>query len=95
MFYYNPLACLPSSAELPDSDDKIWMPEVSLGIGKECGTYQGMTREWLYWYDENGRRYPTPEELANARQQQLAEIQNQLQELFAKLQQKGIDPNNL
>ncbi|MBD2441436.1 Uma2 family endonuclease [Nostoc sp. FACHB-110] len=77
------------------SGDKIWMPEVNLGIGRERGTYQGMTREWLYWYDENGRRYPTPEELANARQQQLAETQNQLQELLAKLQQKGIDPNNL
>ncbi|MBD2497871.1 hypothetical protein [Nostoc sp. FACHB-280] len=37
---------------------------------------QGITQEWLYCYDENGRRYPTPEELANARQQELKETQN-------------------
>ena len=25
-------------------------------------TYQGITREWLYWFDENGKRFLTPEE---------------------------------
>lgn len=29
--------------------DLIWMPEINLGIGRERGTYQGLTREWLYW----------------------------------------------
>jgi hypothetical protein len=61
--------------------DKVWMPEVGLGIGREQGTYQGRTREWLFWYDENGNRYLTAEE--------------QLQILLAKLQQQGIDPNTL
>ena len=61
--------------------EKIWMPEISLGIGREQGTYQGRTREWLYWYDENGTRYTTQEE--------------QLQNLLARLQQQGIDPNTL
>ncbi|MBE9004509.1 Uma2 family endonuclease [Fortiea sp. LEGE XX443] len=82
--------------------DKIWMPEVGLGIGRDRGTYQGITREWLYWYDETGRRYSTPEELVTAREQelektqnQLEQTQNQLQELLSKLQQKGIDPSNL
>jgi Uma2 family endonuclease len=57
----------------------IWMPEIGLGIGREQGIYQGRVREWLYWYDENGKRYITPEE--------------QLQNLLARLQQQGIDPN--
>ncbi|BAZ49133.1 hypothetical protein NIES4103_17440 [Nostoc sp. NIES-4103] len=61
--------------------DKIWMPEIGLSIGREQGTYQGRTREWLYWYDDNGNRYQTPEE--------------QLQNLLARLQQQGIDPNTL
>ncbi|MGH8000805.1 MAG: Uma2 family endonuclease [Brasilonema sp.] len=61
------------------SGDVIWMPEIGLGIGRERGTYQGLTREWLYWYDQNGKRYSTPEE--------------QLQTLLARLQQQGIDPN--
>ncbi|WP_445635652.1 Putative restriction endonuclease domain-containing protein [Nostoc sp. DSM 114161] len=63
------------------AEDKIWMPEVGLGIGREQGTYQGRTREWLFWYDENGNRYQTPEE--------------QLENLLARLQQQGIDPNKL
>ncbi len=61
--------------------DKIWMPEIGLGIGREQATYQGRTREWLFWYDEHGDRYSTPEE--------------QLQNLLARLQQQGIDPNTL
>ncbi|MDZ8024822.1 MAG: Uma2 family endonuclease [Nostoc sp. DedQUE11] len=63
------------------SEDKIWMPEIGLGLGREQGTYQGRTREWLFWYDENGNRYQTPEE--------------QLENLLARLQQQGIDPNKL
>lgn len=71
-----------------ESGDRVWMPEIGLGIGRERGSYQGFTREWLYWYDENGNRYKTPEEIAIEREQQL-------QDLFAKLQERGIDPNTL
>ncbi len=42
--------------------EPIWLSELNLGIGKEIGIYQGIEREWLYWYDENGKRYLTPEE---------------------------------
>ena len=42
--------------------EPIWLSELNLGIGKETGIYQGIEREWLYWYDENGERYSTPEE---------------------------------
>ncbi|WP_257236199.1 hypothetical protein [Nostoc sp. 'Peltigera malacea cyanobiont' DB3992] len=40
MLKYDPLACLPSSEELPDSDD-------TPGI---------LPREWLYWYDRQEQR---------------------------------------
>jgi len=73
-----------------------------LGIGRERGTYQGMRREWLFWYDEDGNRYPTPEEVKLEQQrqiaqsqQQAAQSQQQLQEILTKLQQRGIDPNTL
>ncbi|AFZ22654.1 hypothetical protein Cylst_0290 [Cylindrospermum stagnale PCC 7417] len=75
--------------------DEVWMPEVGLGIGREGGTYQGITREWLFWYDESGDRYSTPEELAVKQQQQLEQSQQQLQELLTRLQQKGIDPDTI
>ncbi|MBC6478273.1 MAG: Uma2 family endonuclease [Hormoscilla sp. GM7CHS1pb] len=51
-------------------DNPVWMPEVGLGIGTERGTYQGISREWLYWYDDRGQRYATPDELL-ARYRQL------------------------
>jgi Uma2 family endonuclease len=44
------------------SQHPVWMPEIGLGIGYERGNYSGVSREWLYWYDAQGQRYPTPEE---------------------------------
>lgn len=75
--------------------DQVWMPEIGLGIGRERGTYQGLTREWLYWYNQNGDRYPTLEEVTVEQQQQMQEQQQQMQELLTKLQQRGIDPDSL
>lgn len=75
--------------------DPVWMPEISLGIGRAQGTYEGWTREWLYWYDQNGNKYPTPEEVAQQQQQRAEEAEQQLQLLIAKLREKGIDTDNL
>jgi Uma2 family endonuclease len=52
------------------SGNPLWMPEIGLGIGYERGDYGGVTRDWLYWYDENNRRYPTPPEWVKLEQQQ-------------------------
>ncbi|BAY13938.1 hypothetical protein NIES2098_71360 [Calothrix sp. NIES-2098] len=40
---------------------RVWMPEIGLAIGRERGTYLGRTRDWLYWYDREERKLPTPE----------------------------------
>ncbi len=37
-----------------------WMPEIGLAIGAEKQKYSNTEREWLYWYDQNNVRYPTP-----------------------------------
>jgi Uma2 family endonuclease len=39
----------------------VWMPELGLGIGHEQGFQEKHHRDWLYWYDQQGRRYPVPE----------------------------------
>ncbi len=44
------------------SGSPVWMPEIGLGIGHERGLHEGHLRDWLYWYDENGKRYPPQEE---------------------------------
>ena len=64
-----------------ESGHPVWMPEIGLGIGCERGNYSGVTREWLYWYDAEGKRYLTPEEQVNR--------------LAQKLRELGIDPNSL
>jgi Uma2 family endonuclease len=61
------------------SGNPVWMPEVNLGLGREVGTYQGITREWLYWYDEAGQKLLTPEErIQTAEQLRLAAEQRSL-----------------
>lgn len=80
----------------------VWIPEINLAIGTGQGNYQGWEREWLYWYDNQGNRYPSLEEQAEAAQQQAEAAQQQasqseqnLRSLVAKLQERGIDPNTL
>ncbi|NEQ37932.1 MAG: Uma2 family endonuclease [Okeania sp. SIO3I5] len=50
-------------------ENPMWMPEIGLGIGTEVGTFQGVTREWLYWYDQLGNRYSSPEETLQQEQE--------------------------
>ncbi len=77
------------------SGEPVWLVELKLGIGRDRGTYQGITREWLYWYDEQGNRYPTPEERILEAQQQIREAQQRAQRLEERLRSFGIDPNEL
>lgn len=78
----------------------VWMPEIGLGIGKERHNHQGREREWLFWFDENGDRYLTPQEQIDEKQQQvqyakqqtkLAEEQTKLAEQQVQLTQAELD----
>jgi Uma2 family endonuclease len=62
-------------------ENPVWLPEIGLGIGCEHRTYQGITREWLYWYNEQGKRLLTPEE--------------RVQILAERLRALGVDPDSL
>ncbi|QLE57029.1 Uma2 family endonuclease [Nostoc sp. TCL26-01] len=91
------------------SGNPVWLPEVGLGIGCERGNYCGVTREWMYWYDELGKRYLTPQEqvqqaqqqakLAEQRAQQEAQRAQQAaqraQQLAEQLRALGVDPDQL
>jgi Uma2 family endonuclease len=70
------------------SGSPVWMPEVGLGIAYERGNYAGITREWLYWYDETGRRYLTPNERVRQEAQRAEQLARRLREL-------GVDPDSL
>ncbi len=91
------------------SGEPVWLSEINLGIGRETGTYQGITREWLYWYDDQGKKYLTPEEriflseqeTLSAKQETFEAKQETLsaKQKAAKLAEKlislGIDPESL
>jgi hypothetical protein len=49
-----------------DGHKPYWMPEINLSIGAERQLYGTKEREWLFWYNENQVRYPTPMERAEA-----------------------------
>jgi Uma2 family endonuclease len=84
----------------------LWMPEIGLGIGSERANYDDLTREWLYWYDENDRRYPTPyEQIEQERQradnadraiererQQTEQERQRAERLVAQLRALGVEP---
>jgi Uma2 family endonuclease len=84
----------------------LWMPEIGLGIGNERVNYGGLTRDWLYWYDESNQRYPSPSEQIELERQkatvesqradlerQRADLERQRAErLAAQLRALGIEP---
>jgi hypothetical protein len=87
----------------------VWMPEIGLGIGYERENYAGVTREWLYWYDEDGKRYPTPNERieqesqraqqesqrAQQESQRAVRSEQRVEELTRRLRELGVDPDAL
>jgi Uma2 family endonuclease len=56
----------------------VWMPEIGLGIGCELQSHQNWEREWVYWYDQSGKRYLTNVELLEISEQQKQFAENEL-----------------
>lgn len=52
------------------TEDKLWLPEVSLGLGLWHGTFQGIERLWLRWYDAQGNWVATEVEQERRRAEQ-------------------------
>ncbi|MBE9125448.1 MULTISPECIES: Uma2 family endonuclease [unclassified Coleofasciculus] len=101
---YNPLRRRKSTLEVYrlvdgvyqlQSGNPVWLAEIGLGIGAERGMYQGITREWLYWYDQQGQRFLTPEEQIEQERQRVQEERNRVQLLEERLRTLGVDPDSL
>ncbi|MEH2414654.1 Uma2 family endonuclease [Nostoc sp.] len=59
--------------------EPFWMPEIGLGIGRSQYVSGNIQRQVLYWYDRQGNRYQTPEEVEQQTRQQLELVQQQLE----------------
>ncbi len=78
---------------------KLWMPSLELGLGLWQGSYQGITRQWLRWYNAAGDWILTSAEQEHQfgeQAQQRAEQEHQRAErLAARLRQLGINPDEV
>ncbi|HEY9727054.1 MAG TPA: Uma2 family endonuclease [Chroococcales cyanobacterium] len=73
------------------SREPFWMPEVGLGIGRGIGTHERWTREWLYWYDQQGNRLSIPEEIIEQERRRAEQAELQLNQERQQAQQKQRD----
>jgi Uma2 family endonuclease len=86
---------LVDGAYLLQPGDPVWIPPIGLALGRGRGTYLGRSREWLYWFTEQGERLLTPEELAAIEQRKAAQERQRAERLAAKLRELGVDPDDL
>jgi len=56
--------------ELDSNQPKLWIPTLELGLGLWQGKYEGVTRQWLRWYDVEGNWVLTDTEAALQRAEQ-------------------------
>jgi Uma2 family endonuclease len=76
--------------ELILTEPRIWMPEIELGLGIWYGSFEGLERFWLRWYDANGNWIPTPAEREEQQRQEkeLAQQQTEQQRQEKELAQQ-------
>ncbi|MEH2112836.1 Uma2 family endonuclease [Nostoc sp.] len=75
-------------SELDLSTPRVWMPGLELGLGLWQGSYQGIERLWLRWYDASENWLPTPLEKLERESQRANRLAAQLREL-------GVNPDEL
>ena len=57
--------------------EPLWMPEIGLGIGRAVNRDGGVDLEVLYWYNQAGVKYQTPEELLESYRNRFGELSEQ------------------
>jgi Uma2 family endonuclease len=67
------------------SDQKVWIPELNVGLGLWHGLYKQISRLWLRWYDADGNWLLTEAEAERQKARRLAQ----------KLRELGIDPETI
>jgi Uma2 family endonuclease len=75
--------------------EPFWMPEIGLGIGRCVLPSDPLEREVLSWFNQNGDRYLTTDERADAERCRAEQEQRQRERLEAFLRSQGFDPDRL
>ncbi len=72
---------------LDPENPRIWIPELEVGLGLWQGEYEGIERQWLRWYDDQGNWIPTDTE---QERQRADRAESQLQQVVLNLLQQGM-----
>ncbi len=83
------------SYQLQLGEAMVWLPEIGLGIGYEKQASGAWRGEWLYWYNEEGDRYQTAEELVvqeRVAKEQAEEIKEKLARYLRSI---GVNPDEI
>ena len=59
---------------LDPAQPRLWIPELGLGLGLWQGAFEGVTRQWLRWYDSQENWIPTDAERATQAEAQLRQV---------------------
>jgi Uma2 family endonuclease len=88
--------------ELVLQNNRVWLPELEIGLGIWQGEYEGFTRPWIRWLDNNGNWIPTDTERFEQEQllrQQAEQLRDEAQDKVARLAERlrslGIDPEEI
>lgn len=99
---YQELLVDPQESQESSVTPKLWIEELQIGLGLWQGSFAGVERLWLRWYDREGNwiantaeREQRAERRAE-RAEQLAEQERQRAERLAQyLRDQGIDPETI
>lgn len=80
-------------------ESRLWIEELQIGLGLWQGSFAGVEREWLRWYDASGRWLPTEVEQERERTEQERQRAEQAERrataLAAQLRALGVEPETL
>ncbi len=79
--------------EVPLPENRLWLPNLKLGLGLWHGRHQGLERKWLRWYDADKNWFPTFAERAEQEKHRAEQEKYQKEKLLAQLKAIGVEPD--
>lgn len=77
----------------PDGNNRYWIAQMNLFLGRWQGTRENRTGYWLRWWDENGNLLLWGLERAEQLEERSQQLEEKAERLAAQLRAAGIEPN--
>ncbi|MDY6802940.1 MAG: Uma2 family endonuclease [Cyanobacteriota bacterium] len=77
------------SPQIPDANERYWIPSIDLFLGVWQGSKDGRTGYWLRWWDSDGNMLLWRSEKLALDRQQLEQQRKQLEQQGKQLEQQG------